>query len=212
MDLITSSSSVARAGDIYGRFRILGIYQEKNAYPKHALVECSCGSPPKFVSLKTLRSGESQSCGCLHKERITKHGAWSHPLFPVWSRMMSRCYNKKDKRYSRYGKRGIKVCDKWHDVNSFIADLSPSFKRGLTIDRINNDGDYEPSNCKWETRKKQNRNYSRNIYLTYNDEAMCLADWAIRLNICYGTLWDRMKQGWSTERMLSTPVLSKTNS
>lgn len=208
MDLVPWSSGVMKRGDIYGRYKVIGIYQERDAYPQYAHVQCKCGSAPRFVRLNVLRSGQSQSCGCLHKERVTTHGQWGKPLFTVWSRMMSRCYNEKDKCFPRYGGRGIQVCKKWHNINAFIKDMSPSFLTGLTIDRKNNDGDYKPSNCRWATTKQQTRNYSRNIFLEYNDETLCIADWALKLEICYGTLWDRLKQGWSTERALTTPVNS----
>lgn len=208
MDLVPATCSVMSRGDVYGRYTVLGIYQEKEGYNKYAQVLCSCGSQERFVKIATLRCGESKSCGCLHKERVTTHGSWDNPLFKVWKGMMSRCYNEKDKRYSRYGGRGIKVCKRWHNMKNFFMDMTDTYAAGLTIDREDNDDDYTPDNCRWATRKRQNRNYSRNIIIEYKGESMCLVEWSERLGINYMTLWDRLKQGWSTEKMLTTPVKS----
>jgi hypothetical protein len=209
MDLVPATCTVMCRGDEYGRYFVLGIFQQKDGYEKYALVKCSCGSDERFVKVGTLRSGESQSCGCLHKERVTTHGAWGHPIFNVWSMMMKRCYNKKDKRYSRYGGRGILVCKRWHNVNNFIADMHPSYEEGKSIDRKNNDKGYSPENCRWASQKQQNRNYSRNVILEYDGKSMCIKEWSEETGINYGTLWDRLKQGWSTERALTIPVKSK---
>jgi hypothetical protein len=209
MDYIETKSSVVKIGDVYNRYTILGIFKHLNTYPKYALVQCVCGSQPRYVKLGAIRSGEAGSCGCYHKEKVTKHGAWGKPLFIVWSRMMSRCYKPQDKSYKRYGKRGIKVCERWHDVNNFINDMQATYKSNLTIERINNNGNYELSNCKWATKKEQNRNYSRNVQITFNNKTLCLMEWSELLNLNYKTLYDRHKRGWSTERMLNTPTSKK---
>lgn len=193
MDLIESSSSVMRAGDKYGRYTVLGVYKVKDGYQKYAKVRCDCGSQARYVQVGALRNGTSQSCGCYHKERVSTHGLWGTHVFRVWSSMMSRCGNPNDKRYARYGGRGIVVCEAWHDPARFIADMGPSYKNGHTIDRIDNDGPYSPENCRWATRRVQNRNYSRNILVTYRGETKCLTEWAEVLGINYGTLRDRIK-------------------
>jgi len=193
MNLITSESSVISIGDKYGRYTVLGVFKKADGYQKYAQVQCSCGSDPRYVQIGTLRNGESQSCGCLHKERVTKHGLWNRPLFVVWNHMIARCTKPKDKRFARYGGRGIYVCDRWLDPANFFADMEASYQDGLTLDRIDNDGPYSPENCRWATRAVQNRNYSRNVLVTYNNETKCLKEWAEVLNINYGTLWDRIK-------------------
>ena len=209
MEYVETSTSVVEVGRIYGRYTVLGIYKKPDSYPKYALVQCSCDSPPRYVMVGLIKNGAAKSCGCYHKERVTKHGAWGTPLFAVWKGMIDRCTNTKNKRYPRYGGRGISVCERWLQFHNFNEDMSPSFVVGLTLDRVDNNGDYEPSNCKWSTRSQQNRNYSRNNLITFNGETMCIADWSIKLGIKYGTLWGRLQEGWTIERALSTPVTNK---
>lgn len=199
-------------GQKYGRYTVISTHRVIGTYLYYGLCQCECGSDRRYVGATALRNGEAQSCGCLHRERVTKHGAWGHPLFQTWSGMQSRCTNKDDKRYDRYGGRGIKICARWNDVNAFIKDMGPKFKKGLQLDRIDNDGDYTKENCRWATTGEQTRNYSRNVRLTLNGETLCIADWATKLNINYGTLWDRIKQGWSAKRALTTPTLSHVES
>ena len=203
-------SPTIKAGQIYGRYLVLSTHKIINTYKYYALCKCSCGSELRYVPMSSLRSGDAKSCGCLHKEIITKHGAWSHRLFQVWTGIMSRCYNNKNKRYLRYGGRGITVTEYWHNVNNFIQDMDSTYQENLKIDRINNDIGYSKDNCRWATSSQQNRNYSRNINIEFNGKSQCLADWATELNIIYGTLWDRLKQGWSIERALTTPVNKKS--
>lgn len=204
--MIESTSSVMKPGDIYGRYTVLGIFKEDSGYQKFARVQCECGSPVRYVQIGVLRNGTSKSCGCLHKERVTKHGAWGTPLFNVWRGMISRCTNQSDKRYSRYGGRGISVCARWLDVNNFITDMQAGYKPHLQIDRVDNNGNYCPENCRWASSKQQTRNYGRNIVLEHEGKKLCLADWAIETGINYGTLWTRVQAGWTTKRLLSTPA------
>lgn len=192
MNLVPAESSVIKAGDKYGRYTVLGVFKKRHGYQKYGKVQCACGSAARFVQVGTLRNGTAKSCGCLHKELVSKHGLWGTPLFKVWSSMLRRCTNPKDTKYTRYGGRGIFVCEAWKDPNQFVADMGQEYKPGLTLDRIDNDGPYSPENCRWATRKTQTRNYSRNVLVTYRGETMCLRDWADAMNINYGTLWDRL--------------------
>lgn len=141
-----------------------------------------------------LRDGESGRF-------INKHGGRNEPLYGVWCAMKERCNNPHNKRYERYGGRGIKVCEEWaNDYGSFRNWASKNgYTKGLTIDRIENNGGYCPENCRWVTRAEQNRNYSRNRMLTLNGETLCLADMAKKYGIKSATLRFRLNQGMSLE-------------
>ncbi len=206
--MIEKKSRVIGAGDVYGRFTVIGTFEEEKRM--YAKVQCSCGSPQRYVRTDGLRNGASQSCGCLMLEKNTTHGRWNDPIFITWRAMISRCTNPKDKRYSRYGERGITVCERWLTLENFLHDMEGSFSKGLTIDRIDNNGNYEPSNCRWSTRGQQNRNYSRNLVLHHNGKSMCAIDWALELNINPKTIYDRKSRGWSDEDTLLKPVKSSS--
>ena len=204
--MIETSSKVIKTGDKYGRYSVLGIFKEEEKYPKYARVQCECGSPVRYVPVDTLRSGTSKSCGCLQKEIVTKHGAWNNPLFNVWKNMISRCTKPNDKRYARYGGRGIKVCDRWLDVTNFIADMAIGYEKGLQINRKDNDGNYSNENCEWATTKAQTRNYSRNVVIEHNGKILCVVDWAIKTGIPAKTIYDRISHGWSPIDAITKPV------
>jgi len=111
--------------------------------------------------------------------RFKKHGYSLDPIYPIWTNMIARCNKPQKEHYERYGGRGIKVCDEWHDVSIFAEwAYSHGYEPGLQIDRINNDGNYCPSNCRFVTHKQNSRNTSINKYLTINGETRCLSEWA----------------------------------
>lgn len=171
---------------------------------RKALFKCNCGS--EFEALIDLvKRGNTKSCGCLHKEALKSvqlksvtHGQTSHPLYMTWKGMISRCYNKDDIGYFRYGGRGIRVCDEWQDINTFITDMYPSYAKGLQLDRINNDGDYNRSNCKWSTRRENSNNRRNNRVIEYNGISKTISEWSRELNIPLNTLLYRLNN-WDVE-------------
>ena len=121
---------------------------------RYGLYECPfCGN--EFEALTgDIKRGKQKSCGCLTKT----HGLRKHRLYSTWNNMMRRCNNIRRKDYKNYGGRGISVCERWHNIENFIEDMYPSFEEGLTLDRINVEGNYEPDNCRWIDRNTQAQN------------------------------------------------------
>jgi len=168
---------------------------------------CDCCNVT-IVHLVSLRSGASKSCGCLQKERhadaLTKHGMWQSPEYNIWIGMKSRCANPTDPVFHRYGGRGINVCDRWREsFAAFFADMGPRPSPDHSIDRIDNAKGYSPGNCRWATRKEQNRNRRDNRLLTFGGQTLCLAEWAEKTGIHYNTLHGRLSRGYTVEQALT---------
>lgn len=132
-------------------------------------------------------------------------GKKKHPLYVVWIGMMGRCNNPKRDNYKHYGGRGITVCERWHVFENFVADIGDR-PAGATLERIDNDGNYEPGNCRWATRREQGRNTRRNRMLTVDGVTRCLKDWAEIQGIASMVILNRIKQGWSVRDAVLKPV------
>ena len=173
--------------------------------------KCDCGNEV-VVRGADLRKGATHSCGCLQREllgkRNTRHGMRQTRIYNIWGLMVSRCTNPNTPCYNRYGGRGIELCSEWRDNFQAFYDWSiqNGYNDNLTIDRINNDKGYSPSNCRWTTRKVQANNTRRNHYLTYNGEKHTLAEWASAIGINPDTLARRISRGWDTEKAITTPL------
>jgi hypothetical protein len=130
--------------------------------------------------------------------------------YSAWVHIRERCYRKSHKAYRYYGGRGIKVCDQWlHCFENFLADMGEC-PPGLTIERNNSNGDYEPGNCRWATRKDQNRNTKRNTFIQLRGEKKCISEWAEITGISKTVIRWRIYNGWSPERALTTPKERRT--
>ena len=133
---------------------------------------------------------------------MTTHRMYGTPEYGSWAAMKSRCLNKNNPRYHRYGHRGIKVCERWMTFENFYADMGKS--NGMTIERIDNDGDYEPGNCKWVSHREQGKNTCRIRYLTHNGLTLSIAEWSRRTGIKATTITQRLNAyGWSVDRALT---------
>ena len=142
--------------------------------------KCECGAIV-IVNGNSMRRGHTKSCGCLHKDKLieinTKHGKCNERIYSIWAAMISRCTNEKNAYYINYGGKGIKVCDEWKDSSKFIEwAYNNGYSDELTIDRIDNKKGYCKENCRWVTRAEQNRNTTRNKYVNYKGEKICLAE------------------------------------
>ena len=199
-------------GQRFGRLVVLRYAGRSQGKKNLWFCKCDCGNE-KIVAIDKLNSGNTKSCGCLQREvhrkcRMT-HGKSNTKLYLVWREMITRTENQNAERYSIYGGRGISICDEWrNDFQSFYDwAIQNGYKEGLTIDRIDVNGNYEPDNCRWITPYEQARNLRKNVWITYNRKTMILKDWAKEIGINYNTLWCRIvKSGWTVEKAFETPI------
>lgn len=188
------------------RFGRLTAIRWVSSRPTRWLCRCDCGNE-KAINVEVLKKGKAQSCGCLRSEVLAKlrhrHGFCAsrsegerNPkrIYSVWCAMLRRCNNPHCRDYPNYGGRGIKVCDRWMEFTNFLADMGET-EKGLTLDRIEVDGNYEPGNCRWVSRKDQCRNMRRNRHLTAFGKTMLRVDWETNLN-----LKKSFVDGWSESK------------
>lgn len=199
-------------GQVFGRWTVLGragTYKRESTWT----VVCSCElAITKVLRAAMLKKGKSKSCGCLNLEMIVErnksHGLTGHQIFNKWQNMQGRCYNPKNKKYHRYGGRGITVCQEWRDDFQTFYDWSMAngWAPELTIDRIDNDGNYEPSNCRWTTLEIQSNNKSNTVIVFIYGQRMPLQLAMKQFGACDPSLASsRIKKGWDHERAITTP-------
>lgn len=170
------------------------------------LCKCDCGNETK-VSTYHLNSGTVKSCGCLrHIAHYIpfKHGVTGSPIYKRWQNMKNRCYYKKDKEYHNYGARGITVCEEWKDDFMSFYDwaITNGFSEELTLDRIDVNGNYEPSNCRWADLETQSTNRRNNRFIEINGVTKTITQWIKLSGTPENTVYGRLKKGWSVERAL----------
>lgn len=194
------------SGERFGRLTVLKEADKRPSSRKICcLCKCDCGTEV-VVAQASLRSGNTKSCGCLRIDRITKHGGARNYAYQSWRSMKNRCLEPKYKKWVDYGGRGIKICDRWMDFTLFLADMGER-PPGLSLERIDNNGDYTPDNCRWATATEQSNNRRSNRVIEFNGEKMNMLQWAVKLGMNYGTLQTRIKNpNWSIEKALTTPV------
>lgn len=175
--------------------------------------QCECGSE-KIVTEKNLVSHNSESCGCLKRDKLAArnitHGASVRGKmtreYKSWAAMKDRCCNLRCEDFPDYGGRGITVCERWLGEDGFSNFLADMGKRppGHEIDRKDNYGNYEPGNCRWATRTEQTCNTRKNVFIEYRGERLTISQWSRRTGINYCTLYSRVKAGWDVGRILTT--------
>jgi hypothetical protein len=181
-------------GRRYGRLVVLRRAVVPNS--RNAMWECQCDCGGNTVAAAANLGKTKMSCGCLQSEvattvlrkntllRTDLHGMSKWPEWGIWSRMKQRCNNPKDPKYHRYGGRGIKVCERWENsFKNFLFDMGRRPSKRYSIDRIDNDGNYEKANCKWSSAKAQARNTRTNVWIEINGVRLCLEDWCTTLGV-----------------------------
>jgi len=206
-------------GKRYGRLKVLSYCRKQLKNGKEEVYFkciCDCGNK-KDVSKNNLNKGDTISCGCYRKERAIRtlgsHGGYGTKLYKILSGMKKRCKYESHPRYKNYGGRGIKVCGEWENDFSTFREwaLNNGYKEGLTIDRIDNDGNYEPSNCRWATRREQDLNKSNTFHIKYKGSTKVLCEWSEITGINVITIKNRYLRG-EKDLFKPTNYTRKTNS
>lgn len=203
-------------GKKYGRLKINSLdkvekqkYKSKGTtkYRNKFFISCACDCGKNTVkSLDSIRQGNTRSCGCLSTENKTSHGMNNTKLNSVWRDMRYRCNNSNSDFYENYGGKGVKVCEEWGDFVVFYKWATTNgYAEGLSIDRIDVDGDYEPSNCRWVDMKTQQRNKGNNRKVEYKGKVLCLTEWSEVTGLHPKTIAYRLNSGWSIEEALTKP-------
>ena len=199
-------NKVDLVGQKFGRLAVLERLPKNTGHSHWWLCQCDCGNIVE-VRGRCLTKGETKSCGCYKRDyarkhgtqMFTKHGWYGTRLYSAWRRMIDRCENPNFPQYPNYGGRGIKVCDEWRKSPEKFCEwaMANGYADNLSIDRIDFNGDYEPSNCRWITMDEQQTNKRNNVRITYNGKTQCIAEWARELGVSQGNLYSRIRLGWT---------------
>lgn len=191
-------------GERYGRWTVIGPAPRDGRIIKWHC-RCYCGNEGDVIGF-SLKAGGSLSCGCFQKEavsrRATTHGMHKHPAYSSYRAMISRCKHASNPSWKDYGGRGITVCEAWSTFEGFWRDMGPTWFLSGTIDREDNDGNYEPSNCRWLTAKGQANNRRDNLAVNIGGEVMTLTQVAERFGVKRNTLEARRRYGFSEDELL----------
>lgn len=200
-------------GNKYNSLTIIGIDSSNKSGHYFLRCKCDCGNE-KVIRADRVLNNITKTCGCQNKHyNACNPHRLSHKypkLYSVWNTMRHRCYNPRNWKYKDYGGRGITVCEEWRNnfPNFFNWAMAYGYQEGLTIDRIDVNGNYEPTNCRWATLKQQARNKTNNKMITYNGETKSLVEWCEYLGLqpYYDTIGARIRVGWDVERAFTQPI------
>lgn len=212
----THGKFIDLTGFEFGILKIIGFAGIENKRTYHWYCKCKCGNIVKVES-GNMKRGFTTSCGCVMiekvRERRTTHGLASRQegieTYRTWRSMIERCTNKKVASYQDYGGRGISVCSRWMNLENFLEDMGRK-PNGLTLDRIDNNGNYCPENCRWTTQVQQCNNKRNNVNLTYCGKTQTISQWSRDAGINVHTLGSRIRAGWSTEKALTKKLSNRT--
>lgn len=195
-------------GRTFGRWTVLE-FSHRNGVLMLWKCRCECGTE-RPVTAGSLTNGSSSSCGCFQREdlsaRATSHGHSRTPIYSAWRSMVKRCHDPRSGEYPRYGARGISVCEPWREsFEAFLNDMGERPFDGASIDRIDNDGNYEPGNCRWATMMEQGQNRRNSQLVTLDGVTRTISEWTRIQGIPDSTLRYRVRRGWPIEQALTTP-------
>src|ERR1700761_2051157 len=200
-----------------GRLQVIARATNSKGGKARWLCRCDCGNTTE-TSSSNVKARDTASCGCAKieqlKARSKTHGKSESKEYYTWLNMRSRCNDSRSSQYYKYGQRGISVCDRWNKIGggfeNFLSDLGPSPSRNHSIERINNDGNYEPGNCRWATDLEQANNKRNTVYVVYHGERMPLMT-AIRVSktkLDRKVILNRIKRGWEIDDAIDRPSLT----
>lgn len=198
-------------GQRFGRYTVLYFSGRSSGRSRAIkwLCRCDCGIEKEVVGSK-LKNGTTVSCGCHRIEKATRHGQCKQPEYMAYSHMKARCLNRNNTAWKHYGGRGISVCQRWLDsFEDFLADMGVRPSPSHTFGRIDNDGNYCPENCRWETMAEQNLNKRTSRLLTLGNETKTLAEWCSENGADYKRVEGRLRLGWDLLSAILTPRLKK---
>lgn len=200
-------------GKTFFNLTVLERVANSPAGKQRVLCQCICGKQV-IATAGNFLNGTMRSCGCVRNakasKRMTKHGARANPLYFRWNGIMARCYNPNSTQYHNYGARGITVCVRWRNsVQAFIDDVGKPPFENATLDRINNNGNYEPNNVRWATKKEQSINRRCTNLIEFDGKKMSQTDWGLELFGDEQMVTRRLGRGWSIEEALTLPKYTK---
>lgn len=201
------SKNLDLTGQRFGRLVALEPSERRDARRSTWWIcKCDCGNT-KEVRTTCLTKGFTKSCGCLRREKgvehgrqmMTKHGWYGTRVYHIWRSIVDRCENPNCPQYRNYGGRGISMCREWRELPQAFCEwaMNNGYTDDLTIDRIDVNGNYEPSNCRWITIDEQQVNKRNNVLITYKDKTQCVAEWARELGVNQFNLYNRIYAGWT---------------
>lgn len=169
-----------------------------------ALYECSCGNRGS-TAINNLMNGHTKSCGCATRKRT--HGMHLSSEYTSWAKMKSRCCDENSESYKHYGGRGVAVCERWLiSFENFYSDMGPKPSPNHSLDRIDVNGNYEPSNCRWATVIEQANNTRRNRIMTIDGVTRRIDEWCLMTDVPRYLIWLRLKRGWNEKDAVFKPV------
>ena len=193
------------------KFRYLTVLKNIGKRKSRWLCKCHCGKERVF-NTSDLVYGHNTSCGCMGGKQMIIHSLWGTRFYRIYNNLKRRCRDEKNENYARYGGRGIKCL--WETALDFKNDMYESYlehvkeygEEETQIERVNNDGNYSKENCKWATRREQNRNRVDNVFIKYKGEKMIVSDYAEKIGVNKRTIYSRIARGWNNDKIINERI------